>query len=89
MKTREEHKELLDIVSSKRRMLVLHNDDHKTFEFVVDSLIKICRHDEMQAEQCAMIAHFNGKCEVRKGIFEDLKLMKDELLERGISVTID
>jgi ATP-dependent Clp protease adaptor protein ClpS len=89
MKTREEHKELLDIVSSKRRMLVLHNDDHNTFEFVVDSLIKICRHDEMQAEQCAMIAHFNGKCEVRKGIFEDLKLMKDELLERGISVTID
>jgi len=70
-------------------MLVLHNDDHNTFEFVVDSLIKICRHDEMQAEQCAMIAHFNGKCEVRKGIFEDLKLMKDELLERGISVTID
>ena len=69
--------------------LVLHNDEVNTFDFVIESLIDVCGHDKIQAEQCATITHFKGKCDVKKGSFNNLKMMKDALIERGLSVTID
>ena len=71
------------------RNLVLHNDEVNSFEHVIDALCQVCEHDEIQAEQCAMITHFNGKCDVRKGTYEELVLMKDELIQRELNVTID
>jgi ATP-dependent Clp protease adaptor protein ClpS len=69
--------------------LVLHNDNKNTFDFVIDSLIDVCQHNTEQAEQCAFITHYKGKCEVKKGIFEELIPMKEKLLEKGLLVTID
>ncbi len=73
----------------KENHLVLHNDDFNTFEWVIESLITICKHDETQAEQCAFIVHNNGKCSVKDGAMEKLKPLKESLIERGLSVTID
>lgn len=69
--------------------LVLHNDDVNTFEWVIDTLIKVCRHTEEQAEQCAYIIHYKGKYAVKQGSFEMLKAMKDAITDRGINATID
>ena len=74
---------------SLSRTLVLHNDDVHTFDYVIDALIKICRHEYIQASQCASITHFNGKCDIKNGLFEDLKLMKDALTEKELTVTIE
>lgn len=71
------------------RNLILHNDEVNTFDHVIDCLIEICAHDSNQAEQCAMITHYKGKCDVKKGEFETLSLMKDQLISKGLSVTID
>ena len=49
------------------RTLILYNDDFNTFDFVVETLVEVCEHDFMQAENCAWIAHFKGKCAVKKG----------------------
>lgn len=68
--------------------LILFNDDINTFDFIIESLVEVCKHDEEQAEQCAMVAHFNGKCEIKTGPFSELKPMHDELTKRQISVTI-
>jgi len=69
--------------------LVLHNDDFNTFQWVIDSLVVICKHDREQAEQCSLIVHHNGKCAVKDGAMEKLKPLKDGLIDRGLSVTIE
>ncbi len=68
--------------------LVIYNDDINTFDHVINSLIKVCKHDTIQAEQCTWIIHYNGKCAVKNGNFENLKPMRDALCERGIDAKI-
>lgn len=69
--------------------LIVWNDDVNTFDWVIESLIDICDHEVVQAEQCALIIHHNGKCSVKKGDFTTLKPQAEALIERGISATID
>ena len=76
-------------LSDEVRHLVLHNDDVHTFDYVITSLIDICQHDINQAEQCAFIVHFKGKCDVKNGAYDELHPMKDKLSSKGLSVTID
>tara|TARA_B100000809_G_C15055816_1_gene500598 strand:+ start:1034 stop:1306 length:273 start_codon:yes stop_codon:yes gene_type:complete len=68
--------------------LLIYNDEINTFQHVIDSLVKVCKHEIIQAEQCTWIIHYNGKCAVRKGEFESLKPMRDALCERGIDAKI-
>ncbi len=68
--------------------LLIYNDEVNTFEHVIDSLVKVCKHEIIQAEQCTWIIHYNGKCAVKKGEFESLKPMRDALCERGIDAKI-
>ena len=70
-------------------VLVLLNDDVHTFEYVIDALIKICKHSPEQAEQCAMITHFKGKCEISKGEIDELKVQREALIEKGLKTIID
>ncbi len=70
-------------------VLVLHNDDVNTFEYVMATLEEVCVHTELQAEQCAMITHFKGKCEVLQGGLGELKLARKELVARGLRATIE
>ncbi|MFZ5941582.1 MAG: ATP-dependent Clp protease adaptor ClpS [Bacteroidota bacterium] len=70
-------------------VLVLHNDHVNTFDHVMDALVDICGHTRIQAEQCAMLAHYKGKCEVRNGVKDELKEMRYELIARGLKVTIN
>ena len=70
------------------KLLVLFNDDHNTFDHVIDSLVEICEHDPHQAEQCALITHFKGKCKVKNGPFEELKPLHEEMGHRDLTVEI-
>jgi ATP-dependent Clp protease adaptor protein ClpS len=69
--------------------LVIHNDDYNTFEWVAISLVEICNHTLVQAEQCAMIIHTKGKYSVKEGDYSTLKPLKEAIVERGINATID
>lgn len=91
MKTRENIKDKpgTGSLSNESHFLVLHNDDVNTFDFVIDSLIDVCRHNTEQAEQCAYITHHKGKCDVKKGAYDLLVPMKEKLFGKGLSVTID
>ena len=68
--------------------LVVFNDDINTFEHVINTLIRVCRHTTEQAEQCTWIIHYKGKCAVKKGSFEELKPMKEAICEVGIDARI-
>ena len=74
---------------SENMFLVLYNDEVNTFEFVIESLVDVCKHLPEQAEQCALITHLKGKCDVKKGSFDFLKLMKDSLISKGLSAVIE
>lgn len=69
--------------------LILHNDDVHTFDYVIDALIEICEHEYEQATQCTYLVHYKGKCDVKKGSFDELKPLKDALIERELNATID
>lgn len=71
------------------KQLILYNDDVHTFEFVIDALIKVCKHDAIQAEQCTYLVHYKGKCSVKVGSFEELEPYCTALLDRGLSAQIE
>jgi len=68
--------------------LVLFNDDVNTFEHVITTLVRVCRHTHEQAEQCAYIVHYRGKCTVKNGTLEELRPMRDAICEVGIDARI-
>lgn len=78
----------IDSDNSEKHELILLNDDVNTFHHVIRMLIDICRHDALQAEQCAHIVHYSGKCVVKTGSYNFLKPMRDALTESGLSAVI-
>jgi len=57
--------------------LIVHNDDVNTFDWVIESLMDICKHTFEQAEQCSLLIHFQGKYAVKHGQMDELKPMKE------------
>ena len=70
-------------------ILFLHNDDINTFEFVIETLVDVCKHNEHQAEQCAIITHYKGKCDIKHGQVIELEPIMEELHRRGLSASIN
>ena len=70
------------------RNLVVYNDDVNTFEHVIETLIQVCNHSQVQAEQCTYLIHYKGKCTVKVGAFEELEGMCTAIHDRGISADI-
>jgi ATP-dependent Clp protease adaptor protein ClpS len=68
--------------------IVLYNDDVNTFDHVIDTLIRVCKHTAEQAEQCAILVHYKGQCTVKTGSFDELKPQCTQLLEAGLSAEI-
>ena len=73
---------LAEVVLSDEWHIVLFNDNHNTFDHVIDCLMEVCGHDALQAEQCAMIVHFKGKCTVKSGDYEELAPIQKSLSEK-------
>ena len=84
-----EFDELTDRGTGNECLLVLHNDDVHTFDYVIESLIDVCKMEATQAEQCTFLVHYKGKCDVKKGSFEILKPFKEGLIDRDLNATID
>jgi ATP-dependent Clp protease adaptor protein ClpS len=72
----------------KIKSLFLINDDYNSFEHVVDCLTAICDQDPIQAEQCALLTHYKGSCEIVIGEIADLEPVKDDLALYGLNVEI-
>ena len=88
VKEKELEKGGTDELMSDERNLVLFNDDHNTFDHVIETLVKVCKHEYNQAEQCALVAHFNGKCTVKTGSFDELKPMQEAMSLQDLTVEI-
>lgn len=72
----------------KQNEIVLYNDDVNTFDHVIDTLVYACEHSPEQAEQCAIIVHYKGKCTVKTGEYTDLEPRCTMMLQAGLSAEI-
>ena len=41
-----------------KKDLIIYNDDVNSFDHVITSLIKVCKHEPVQAEQCTYLIHY-------------------------------
>ena len=69
--------------------LIVYNDDHNTFDWVIKSFVEVLEHSSEQAEQLSMMIHFKGKATVKTAPKSILKPRKDALTERGLSAVIE
>ena len=87
--TNPDLEQLTDKKIGKDKFLILHNDEVHTFDYVIESLIKVCELEPIQAEQCTYLVHYKGKCDVKKGDLSYLRPFRQGLLDRGLEATID
>ena len=83
--------ELEELIVEKvveQKDLIVFNDDFNTFDHVINSLVKVCRHNPIQAEQCTHLIHYKGRCQVKRGEYQKLEPMCTALLDRGITAEI-
>ena len=90
MSTKEQNQEKIDLLEKEvhQHEIVLHNDDVNTFDHVIDSLMDVCEHTLEQAEQCAILVHYKGKCTVKTGEYRDLEPRCSKLLTLGLSAEL-
>jgi ATP-dependent Clp protease adaptor protein ClpS len=88
-KTREHHEVTVEEALEDENKIILYNDDVNTFDHVIESLMDVCDHNMVQAEQCSLIVHFKGKCDVKHGSVDKLRPMCEALHDRGLSATIE
>ena len=69
--------------------LIVYNDDHNTFDWVVECFMDVLGHNQEQSEQLSLIIHFKGKATVKTAPKKVLKPKKDALIDKGLSVVIE
>ncbi len=92
MKTSHQEQELTDVLEvidvTDVKDLIVFNDDFNTFDHVIQTLIRVCKHTNEQAEQCTWLIHYKGKCAVKSGSMEELKPMREAICDAGIDARI-
>lgn len=69
--------------------LVLWNDDHNSFEWVIACLNKLMGFSLEKAEQTAYTVHISGRDIIKTGSTDELMPYKKLLQERGLTVSIE
>jgi len=84
----EQYLENTDTVENKTASLILHND-FNTFEHVIQSLVSVLDFEPLQAEQCAFIVHYKGKCVVKNDNMEKVLHFHHILSTLGLTVSVE
>ncbi len=78
-----------DISHGNQAQIIVYDDDFNTFDHVIWCFMRILGHSAFQSEQLALLIHNTGKASVKNGVADELRPMKDALLERGLTATIE
>jgi ATP-dependent Clp protease adaptor protein ClpS len=73
----------------KTHKVVIYNDDVNSFGYITACLIRKCKHEPIQAEQCALLAHMTGKCAVKSGDFMEMLELKSTFDDLDIKSEIE
>ena len=90
MGTKEKQSEdlLMETRGEKLHEIVLYNDDHNTFDHVINTMMAVCDHTPEQAEQCSILVHYIGKCIVKTGSYKELEPQCSALLDADLTAEI-
>lgn len=78
-----------DVSVGMPSLLIVYNDDHNTFDWVIQCFMEVLKYSSQQAEQLAMIIHFKGKATVKTAPKPELRPKKDALVDKGLSAVIE
>lgn len=78
-----------DIGTDIPAQLIVFNDHHNTFDWVVKCFMEILRHTSDQAEQLSIIIHHKGKATVKSGQKPELLPLREALSDRGLSAVVE
>jgi ATP-dependent Clp protease adaptor protein ClpS len=70
------------------KSLMLINDDINSFDHVIKSLVDVCGHDEIQAEQCAVLTHIKGGCVIKIADARTVEKMRMKLRELSLDTVV-
>ena len=84
-----EFQQELDQLVQAPKTLIIHNDEFHSFDFVIETLIEVCGHEPLQAEQCTFIIHYSGKCAVKTDMFKKLQPVWAQVINLGLTATIE
>ena len=87
--TKKESKSKISDIIGDGYILILLNDDSISFEHVIECLVKICGHSQEAANQCALIVHTRGRCDIKKGGKEEMYSMRDKLSSCKLTVEVE
>lgn len=87
--TKEETSSKLEEILNQPYLLILWNDSYNTFDWVIECLMKVCKHELEQANQCAILVHYTGKCDVKRGEYETINKMYNKLKSAGLTVSME
>lgn len=79
----------VDVDSGEPADLIVYNDDHNTFDWVMKSFVEILGHTSAQSEQLALLIHFKGKATVKTAAMAELRPKREALVDRGLSAVIE
>lgn len=86
--TKPKESDCLSIIDEEGNELILFNDNINTFDYVIDCLVKICKLSFEQASTCANIAHYKGLCAIKHGAYDELKIMYNALIDKGLKIDL-
>lgn len=79
----------IDVGTGDPARIVVFNDEHNTFDWVVLCFMEVLGHTYIQSDQLALIIHNNGKATVKSGSKDELQPLKDGLVDRGLSAVLE
>ncbi|MTB49363.1 ATP-dependent Clp protease adaptor ClpS [Lewinella sp. W8] len=79
----------VDVGTGEPADLIVYNDDHNTFDWVMKCFVDVLGHSPEQSEQLALLIHFKGKATVKSAALSELRPKREALVDRGLSATIE
>jgi ATP-dependent Clp protease adaptor protein ClpS len=76
-------------MDTQTHKLIMYNDDYNPYLYIIACLIRFCKHEPLQAEQCAVIADNTGKCIIKTGNFIDMFDLKNTFESVNIKTEIE
>ncbi len=88
-KTLEEILSEAGISTEESKKIILWNDEHNSFEWVIYCLVTLLNFTYEKAEKTAWNVHLKGRDVIMSGSTEELEPYKKLLEERGLTVSIE
>lgn len=76
-----------DLLNEKK--LVLYNDNHNSFQYVMLALSSVLNYTLEQSEQIALIVHNKGKAIIKTGDYLNLKNYYEQLKQLDLTLKIE